>query len=234
MTIGVILAVACALTFTWPVEGMYLQERANCRTEGCATQYGCVPRYSQYKTALYCPQRCMIERCRSVENEPQPRVCHKITSVATGQTLAAMDSYDRRGDQRYYGATSLQNPNTGRGEQRYASLANPNAGERDRWNLIVGPGNYYYIQNSDTREYLRASENNYLHLVSGRPTDESFLFKPDLVQGSWSSVLLQSVCYRGYIFGEQYSGRSASYAMMTHDLDRCYRESVWSISSVNC
>uniref|UniRef100_A0A182KJ71 23.4 kDa salivary protein n=1 Tax=Anopheles christyi TaxID=43041 RepID=A0A182KJ71_9DIPT len=231
MTIAAILAVVCALTFSWPVGAMSLQERQNCRSDGCVTQYGCVPRYSQYKTAFYCPQRCVIERCRSVENEPQPRVCHKITSVATGQTLAAMDAYDRRGDQRY---TSLANPNSERGEQRYASLVNSNSGERDSWNLIVGPGNYYYIQNSDTREYLRASDNNYLYVVSGRPTDESFLFKPELVQGSWSSVLLQSVCYRGYIFGEQYSGRSSSFAMMTRDLDRCYRESLWSVSSVNC
>uniref|UniRef100_A0A182PQR6 23.4 kDa salivary protein n=1 Tax=Anopheles epiroticus TaxID=199890 RepID=A0A182PQR6_9DIPT len=216
MTIGAILAVVCALTLSWSAEALSYHDRRHCRTDGCVTQAGCVPRYSQYSTAIYCPQRCVIERCRSVENEPQPRVCHRITSVATGQTLAALDSYDRRGD------------------QRYASLVNPHSGERDRWNLIVGPGNYYYIQNSDTREYLRAAENNYLYLVASRPTDESFLFKPDLVQGSWWCVLLQSVCYRGFIFAEQYNGGSRGFAMMTRDLDRCYRESLWSISSVNC
>ncbi|XP_052896779.1 uncharacterized protein LOC128303760 [Anopheles moucheti] len=210
-----ILAV-CAWTISWQASALYIEERSSCRTDGCVTQSGCVPRYSQYSTALYCPQRCVIERCRSVANEQRRRVCHQITSVATGQVLAAVDSYDRRAN------------------QRYATLVNPNSGERDRWNLIVGPGNNYYIQNSDTREYLRASDTNYLYLVAERPTDESFLFKPDLVQGSWSCVLLQSVCYRGYVFAEQYSGGYRNFALMTRDLQRCYRESLWSVSSVNC
>uniref|UniRef100_A0A182Y8H8 23.4 kDa salivary protein n=1 Tax=Anopheles stephensi TaxID=30069 RepID=A0A182Y8H8_ANOST len=210
-----VLAV-CALTFSGPANAMYAKDQRSCRTDGCVTQYGCVPRYSQYSTALYCAQRCVIERCRSIENEQPRRVCQQITSVATGQVLAAVDSYDRRGN------------------QRYASLVNPGSGGRDRWNMIVGPGNYYYIQNSDTREYLRASDDNYLYLVSERPTDESFLFKPDLVQGRWSCVLLQSVCYRSYIFAEQQNGGYGNFAQMTRDLQQCYRDSLWSISTVNC
>uniref|UniRef100_A0A182NB61 23.4 kDa salivary protein n=1 Tax=Anopheles dirus TaxID=7168 RepID=A0A182NB61_9DIPT len=204
---------ACVLVASCTVDASYIEDRRNCRTEGCVTQYGCVPRYAQYNTAVHCPQRCVIERCRSIENVPQRRICQQITSVATGQLLAAQDNYDRRTN------------------QRYATLVSPNSGERDRWSMTVGPGNNYYIQNSDTGEYLRASDNNFLYLVAGRPTDESYLFKPDLVQGSWSCVLLQSVCYRSFVYSE---GSRNSFALMARDLDRCYRESLWSISSVNC
>ncbi|XP_053675387.1 uncharacterized protein LOC128725652 [Anopheles nili] len=213
------IVVLCAvLSVFWSADGAYIDDRrTECRTEGCVTQAGCVPRFSQYNTALYCSQRCVIERCRPVSEEPARKPCHRITSVANGMVLAATESYDRRDN------------------VRYASLVSPNAGERDRWYMTVGPDNLgYYIQNSDTGEYLRASENDYVYLVAGRPSDESFLFRPDLVRGSWSCVLLQSVCYRGYLFGERYNGAGRSFALMTRDLQRCYQESLWSISTVSC
>ncbi|KFB39276.1 hypothetical protein ZHAS_00006628 [Anopheles sinensis] len=198
------------------VEGSSIQGGSYCRNSGCVTQYGCVPRYSNFRTALYC-QQCVIEQCsQRAEVVPERKPCYQLTALASGQRLASRESYDRR--------TQL----------RYASVVGKDyQGERDRWNLLVGPGNNYYIQNSDTGEYLRAHENNFVHLVAGRPTDNSFLFKPILVRGSWSCVLFQSVCYGGYIYGEQYSAAS-NFVLMTQDLQRCYQESLWSVSTVYC
>uniref|UniRef100_A0A182ISV8 Uncharacterized protein n=1 Tax=Anopheles atroparvus TaxID=41427 RepID=A0A182ISV8_ANOAO len=200
------------------VQASSVQGGSSCRSTGCVTQYGCVPRYSNYRTALYC-QRCEIaEQCGRAVVTPERKVCYQLTAIASGQKLASRESYDRRTQQRYASVVGQ--------EHQYQN-------ERDKWNLIAGPGANYYIQNSATGEYLRAHGNNFVHLVPGRPTDDTFLFKPILVRGSWSCVLFQSVCYGGYIYGERYSAAS-NFVLMTQDLQRCYQESLWSVSTVYC
>ncbi|XP_052867147.1 uncharacterized protein LOC128273252 [Anopheles cruzii] len=211
-----VLSVLCILAVVAPERFTFLH---GCRSGGCITQQGCVPRYSRSSTALYC-QRCVIERCQTQVERASPRqVCYHITSLASGQRLAAVENYDRR----------LRQP-------RYASVVASDRTDvqgHDKWHLFVGPSNNYYIRNFRTGEYLRANDNNFAYLAQGRPTDESFLFKPRLVQGAWTCVLLQSVCYGGYLYGERYSATS-NYVLLTPDLQRCYQESLWSITSVYC
>ncbi|XP_049537830.1 uncharacterized protein LOC125952414 [Anopheles darlingi] len=202
-------------------ESSYVRDEGGCQTSGCVSQQGCVPRYSQYTTALYC-QRCIIDRCRSVEANMPRRVCYYLISIASGQRLAAAENYDRRTSQRYASVlyTSDRADNDERGH--------------DKWHLIgSGRGHDYYIRNFRTGEYLRVQENNFAYLAQGQPIDDSFLFKPHLVDGSWSCVLLQSVCYGGYLYGERYSAAS-NFVLMTRDLQRCYRESLWRVTSVYC
>uniref|UniRef100_A0A2M3YWK0 Putative secreted protein n=1 Tax=Anopheles nuneztovari TaxID=30067 RepID=A0A2M3YWK0_9DIPT len=198
----------------------YVRDGTGCQAiGGCVTQQGCVPRYSQYSTVLYC-QRCVIDRCRSVEAIMPRRICYHLTSIASGQRLAAVENYDRRTSQRY--ASVLHT--SARGDEE----------GHDKWHLIAsGRGHDYYIRNFRTGEYLRVQENNFAYLAQGQPVDDSFLFKPHLVDGSWSCVLLQSVCYGGYLYGERYSA-STNFVLMTRDLQRCYRESLWRVTSVYC
>uniref|UniRef100_A0A2M4BYS5 Putative secreted protein n=2 Tax=Anopheles marajoara TaxID=58244 RepID=A0A2M4BYS5_9DIPT len=200
-------------------ESYLVRNEAGCQASGCVTQQGCVPRYSQYTTVLYC-QRCVIDRCRSMEPIMPRRVCYYLTSIASGQRLAALENYDRRTNQRY--ASVLHTGDRGDAEGH------------DKWHLIgSGRGHDYYIRNFRTGEYLRVQENNFAYLAQGQPVDDSFLFKPHLVDGSWSCVLLQSVCYGGYLYGERYSAAS-NFVLMTRDLQRCYRESLWRVTSVYC
>uniref|UniRef100_A0A2M3YWJ9 Putative secreted protein n=1 Tax=Anopheles nuneztovari TaxID=30067 RepID=A0A2M3YWJ9_9DIPT len=197
----------------------YARDGTGCQASGCVTQQGCVPRYSQYTTVLYC-QRCVIDRCRSLEPTMPRRICYHLTSIASGQRLAAVENYDRRTSQRY--ASVLHTSDRGDEE------------DHDKWHLIAnGRGHDYYIRNFRTGEYLRVQENNFAYLAQGQPVDDSFLFKPHLVDGSWSCVLLQSVCYGGYLYGERYSA-STNFVLMTRDLQRCYRESLWRVTSVYC
>lgn len=178
----------------------------NCQGYGCATQQGCIPlKFWQYQ----CSRVCYYNRCST--GSSTRRVCYKLTHLATGKCLVSRNVYDAYRS------------------QKYATVATDGP-YKFSWNLEPGyQAGTYYIRNSQTLEFLRASPNNRVYLVQGQPLDVTFQFRPVHRGVAWSQFQLQAMCNNGYLYVDR-----QGLVQITFDPNSIYPNTLWGITSFYC